>query len=274
MTTLHGTTKNDVLRGTNGHTSEFNDILYGYDGNDKLYGHGGNDLLFGGKGDDILFGGVGIDGMAGGQGNDLYKVDHPWDHVMEYGGQGQDTVEAFGNFWLPYDAEVEVLKLSDHSTENLSGSGNRFDNVVLGNQADNWLGGENGNDRLRGMKGNDTLIGGQGDDTLYGGQGDDLILHDFGSDHLYGNKGNDTFRFGEVNDLVWNNNDCFVFIGDFKIGEDKIELDWAAGEFNVWDWGDGSTGISVVGVEDYLCVKLVGVDAEAFKAAPDALTFI
>jgi Ca2+-binding RTX toxin-like protein len=58
----------------------------------------------------------------------------------------------------------EALKLWD---EEIDGTGNELDNVIVGNRADNTL---------MGLAGNDTLQGGEGEDTLIGGLGNDLYI--------------------------------------------------------------------------------------------------
>jgi Ca2+-binding RTX toxin-like protein len=73
-----GTTKNDILLGTNQ-----NSTLTGGSGNDVLLGMAGNDILNGGDGADVLIGGVGNDLIDGGTGNDTYLFS---------AGSGQDTI--------------------------------------------------------------------------------------------------------------------------------------------------------------------------------------
>lgn len=57
------------------------------------------------------------------------------------------------------------------SIDNVNGTGNSLDNVIIGNKANNTLDGSSGNDTLLGGDGNDTLLGGTGSDTLNGGGG-------------------------------------------------------------------------------------------------------
>ncbi len=68
--TISGSPKNDVLRGTSGA-----DRIYGRGGNDKLYGLGGNDYLNGGPGNDYLNGGPGADRIVCGAGKDTVVAD-------------------------------------------------------------------------------------------------------------------------------------------------------------------------------------------------------
>lgn len=112
MSTINGTSGNDVITGTAGddiingglgndriNGGAGNDVIYGgYGddtltgdaGNDQLYGDDGNDGMFGGGGDDLLFGGAGNDTMYGDGGNDTFYVGQGFDTVI--GGTGNDTV--------------------------------------------------------------------------------------------------------------------------------------------------------------------------------------
>jgi len=80
------------------------------------------------------------DQMAGGAGNDLYVVDSTLDAVTEAADEGIDTVDAKVSYTLADN--VENLRLV--GTTSISGTGNGFDNVLVGTDA------------LYGMDGNDT----------------------------------------------------------------------------------------------------------------------
>lgn len=202
--TLVGTPFNDVMFGGAG-----NDTIFGGAGNDKLFGGPGNDVLFGGSGNDRLVGdagndrldgGRGADRMEGGRGNDTYVVDNKRDQVIEKRGEGTDTVRASIDYKLPN--HVENLTLT--GSKAISGTGNGFDNVLIGNKASNVLDGAAGNDRLVGGAGNDTLIGGLGRDVLIGGEGRDTFVFNDVRESLPGAR-RDTIR-------------------DFERGRDKIDL--------------------------------------------------
>ena len=132
----------DVLQGGAG-----DDQLYGDIGNDLLEGGMDTDVLYGGFGDDTLRGGSGFDTMVGGTGDDTYEVDHDGDVVTEGLNAGVDTVRSSVAYRL--GANVENLILT--GTENLIGTGNELNNVLIGNSAANLL------------------IGGAGADTMMGG---------------------------------------------------------------------------------------------------------
>lgn len=152
-----------------------NNTLYGYGGNDVLHGGLGADILRGGDGDDVLFGdgvsgsaapaarvqtqtgeeaivGLTHDTMYGGVGNDTYEVREAGDIVIEYVGEGTDTVFSYVDGYT-LTANVEVLALAGSAR---TGIGNIDANTLIGNGLDN------------------TLIGGAGDDTLIGGLGNDV----------------------------------------------------------------------------------------------------
>lgn len=216
--TLYGEGGDDLLDGGTG-----NDKLYGGDGNDTLEGGNGLDLLSGGAGDDVLRGGegvdillgeagndvldggAGIDVMTGGSGNDRYIVDNAFDQIVEFGGGGTDTVESSVSFSLA--SLIASLGLSDvenltlTGAQNISGSGNKLDNLIIGNSGNNTLEGAAGNDKLDGGAGNDRLDGGVGNDELLGGLGDDVLLGGDGNDILRGGAGKNTLNGGAGNDV-------------------------------------------------------------------------
>ena len=157
-------------------------ILSGGDGNDILDGQGGNDTLYGGAGDDILNGGAANDTLYGGTGDDLYIVNTASDTVVEYAGEGNDTVQSTATYTLTDYVENLILA----GTANINGTGNSSDNIIWGNTGINVL---TGND------GADTIYGGAGNDTIYGGLDDDIIFGQAGVDTLYGGQGSDVFSF-------------------------------------------------------------------------------
>jgi len=163
--------------------------------NNKLIGNDGNNVLYGLAGNDILIGGAGADTMCGGFGNDWYSVDNAGDKVVEYAGRGRDRVNASVSYTL--GANVEDLVLS--GTDNINGTGNKFNNVIIGNS---------GNNILIGLAGKDRLNGGAGDDRLVGGGGNDILT---------GGAGADTFAFYSLRHGVDS-------ITDFVSGTDRIQL--------------------------------------------------
>ena len=163
--------------------SSQNDTFHAYNGNDSLYGKDGDDYLYGGDGNDKLNGGNGADTLIGGTGKDTYYVNTSSDLIVEGANAGYDTVISTTSFTL--GANIEKLNLT--GSQNLSGSGNQLDNIILGNGGKNTLQGYGGNDKLDGKAGADIMIGGTGNDTYiisnagdrvteYVGEGNDVVI--------------------------------------------------------------------------------------------------
>ncbi|MGH3103676.1 MAG: calcium-binding protein [Gaiellaceae bacterium] len=85
-TTITGTSRADVLRGSKGP-----DVIRGLAGADRLFGYGGNDRLEGGSGGDVLVGGPGRDVLRGGAGNDRINA-RDGERDLISCGLGRDTV--------------------------------------------------------------------------------------------------------------------------------------------------------------------------------------
>ena len=133
--------------------------------NNVLTGNAADNLLTSLAGNDTLNGGLGADTMQGGTGNDTYVVESSGDAVIEQAGEGTDLVQSS----ITYTLTDNVENLTLTGTQNLDGTGNALDNVIVGNSGDNLL---------IGLEGNDTLNGGQGVDTLIGGVGNDTYIID------------------------------------------------------------------------------------------------
>jgi Ca2+-binding RTX toxin-like protein len=185
MATIKGNAGDNTLRGTSGADTLLglagDDRLFGLAGDDLLQGDQGRDRLEGGDGNDRLDGGSGADRMLGGQGNDTYVVDNGGDRIVEEASQGIDTVESFITYTL--GANLENLTLV--GTRSVDGTGNRYNNIIIGNIGNNVLRGLAGNDRLDGNAGDDTLNGGPGDDYMIGGTGNDTYVVNSIGDRVY-----------------------------------------------------------------------------------------
>ncbi|MEO1402497.1 MAG: calcium-binding protein [Cyanobacteria bacterium J06635_1] len=166
-----------ILTGTAnnyGYGNALNNSITGNSGNNYLWGAAGNDFMYGLAGNDTMNGGTGADTMYGGTGNDTYYVDNVGDKVIEYAGQGYDTVRASVSETLSDNVERLILT----GTANISGYGNALSNIILGNSGNNYLWGAAGNDAMYGYAGNDTLNGGLGADSMHGGLGNDIYYVD------------------------------------------------------------------------------------------------
>jgi hypothetical protein len=161
---------NDTVLGNAG-----NDVMNGQDGDDSMDSGAGLDHLTGGDGHDTLLGGADADVLYGGAGDDVFHVDTLADLVIEFAGEGDDTVIANiddAGYYL--NQEIENLTLLGNTP---FGVGNALDNTITGSEAVNWLFGGAGNDTLNGKGGNDMLFGVVGADTFVfeRGTGGDLI---------------------------------------------------------------------------------------------------
>ena len=112
---------------------------------------------------------------------------------------------------LPNLASISSSSSWDFSRSFSAGDGNDViqggdgGDSINGGPGNDWLFGLTGNDNLGGSSGNDILAGGDGSDTLSGGEGRDIFI--FTTTEL------GTSRTGEHD-----------VIGDFKQGEDKIDV--------------------------------------------------
>jgi len=162
--TLIGTDGNNLLRGLEGgdhlQGQGGNDTLEGGGGSDNLIGREGDDTLRGELGDDSLSGGIGADTMIGGEGNDhYYIVDDANDVVIEFGGEGNDTVWSGVSWTLTAGADVETLRaISEAGGDPINLTGNANGNVVIGNSGSNVIAGGDGNDFLTGLGGRDQFL--------------------------------------------------------------------------------------------------------------------
>jgi len=236
----YGGHSNDTLRGNNGNDilygEEGDDIVKGDDGDDVLSGASGYDKIYGGAGNDVIDGGDGKDYMVGGTGDDIYFVDLNSDQVVEYGGEGTDTIySALTRYVLPNYVENFIF----------TGAGGVD---ITGNDSSNRLVGGAGADLMAGKLGGDTYVvdnagdvvielAGEGVDTvetslagytlaenlenltytgsgrftgngnaasntLIGGSEADRLDGKGGADVMQGGAGNDTYVVDHVGDVV------------------------------------------------------------------------
>jgi Ca2+-binding RTX toxin-like protein len=129
-----------------------------------LTGNAGVDDLFGREGNDTLRGGSGLaNTLLGQEGNDTYIVEAQGDTVIEFAGQGIDTVQtALSSFVLRDNVENLIYTGSGIFT----GIGSIDDNGMTGGAGADFLSGLNGNDILTSGSGADLLLGGNGADQF------------------------------------------------------------------------------------------------------------
>ncbi|MDD5385164.1 MAG: Ig-like domain-containing protein, partial [Gallionella sp.] len=216
-----GTANADTLLGT-----DKSEHIYGLAGNDTINAGARDDYIEGGAGNDVIDGGAGADVMYGGTGNDTYHVDNAGDQVIEnLMGTTYSSVKYVwtpsGYIAVPYDYVIadsgdtvnasvsftlgnNLENLNLTGADNIDGTGNALDNVIVGNDGNNLLSGGAGVDWLDGGAGNDTLSGGTGDDTLWGGADADAMAGGAGSDTYYVDNAGDqvTENLNEGWDLV------------------------------------------------------------------------
>ena len=190
--------------------------------NASIRGGAGNDTLIGGAGNDTLNGGTDADSMVGGLGNDTYVVDSLLDKVTEaanaFTGGGDDLVQSTVNFSL--GANIENLTLI--GADNINGTGNALNNIMIGNNGNNIINGGAGNDNLNGGNGSDALIGGLGNDTLTGGAG---------SNRLDGGAGDDLYNISSATDIITDTgggidrvSTSVQLLGDLSAGIENLDL--------------------------------------------------
>ena len=206
--TLGSSVENLYLSGSgayNGYGNALNNTIWGNSNNNALYGQAGNDIIYAGGGNDYINGGTGADKMYGGTGSDRYIVDNAGDQVIEYAGQGTDTVYSYVTSHS-LSSSVENLYISGSGAYH--GYGNALSNFISGNSNNNYLFGRAGNDSIYGHAGNDSLYGEAGNDRLFGGTGNDYLVAGTGRDTLTGFGGGTNER-----DTLVGDNDGQLFAG-------------------------------------------------------------
>ena len=203
--------------GANLFTAATNDLwtINGLGGADTLTGNASADVIYGGSGNDTLDGAGGADVLYGGIGNDIFFIDNLGDRIIEYYGEGTDQAYASVDFTM----DVNLEKLTQTGTADISATGNDFANTITGNSGNNALYGGVGGDLLVGMDGDDLLYGQDGNDFLQGGAGNDLLVGGAGLDELTGGAGADRFLFDSL--TVSADRDT---VKDFAANEDLFVL--------------------------------------------------
>jgi serralysin len=132
-------------------------VITGGLGADTLAGRGGNDTIMGGAG--------AANTLIGDGGDDIFIVVVAGDTIVEYAGDGTDTVRTALNTYTLRD-NVENLVFT--GVGGFAGAGSADANVMTGGASA---------DSLSGLDGADILIGGAGADLLIGGNGADQFRY-------------------------------------------------------------------------------------------------
>ncbi len=206
-------------------------------------GNSTNNVLIGNDGDNILDGSTGSDTLIGGDGSDTYVIDSIGDLIQEKAGEGVDTVQSAVAFSL--DPYLENLTLTGASA--INGTGNAYNNILIGNTAANLL---------TGLDGNDTLDGGTGADTLIGGIGNDIYTVDNAGDVITENASEGTDSVNASISYTLSNNLEYLFLtGSSNInGTGNTLNNWLVGNSGTNlltalagdDTLDGGTGVDTL----------------------------
>ncbi|MBI4937526.1 MAG: putative Ig domain-containing protein, partial [Nitrosomonadales bacterium] len=199
----------------------------------KITGNDANNTLAGGGGNDEIVGAYGADIMLGGAGDDICYVDNTGDTVIEYAGEGTDSVYSFISYTLGANTEKLYLLNSDA----INAFGNELDNTVKGNTGANLVYGGAGNDYVSGRDGNDVMQGVAGDDTLYDIAGRDLFDGGADTDSLTGGADNGLFAGGAGNDTISAGDGTDIIV--FNKGDGQDTLYGGIGTDNALSLGGG-----------------------------------
>ncbi len=180
-----------------------------------LNGNSGANVLSGLGGADEINGGAGADTMIGGAGNDSFYIDNVLDVVIELNGLvgGYDRVLSS----ITLDNQLNLTNVEDMyllGTDNISVTGNAFNNRLHGNTGNNLMNGGDGNDEIFGDFPTGDILDLRGDDTIYGGAGNDSIYGSGGGhNELYGGEGNDVLGGNAFDTLVGGNGNDIYRLG-------------------------------------------------------------
>lgn len=182
--------------------------VIGTNQDDWIKGDVKSNVLNGGDGNDYLDGGAGIDTLIGGNGDDTYVVDNTDDIITETmlvkaklkDAGGHDTVQSSADSYT-LSNYIEDLELK--GSDNINGTGNDGNNLLIGND---------GNNILDGGAGKDTMLGGNGDDTYIVDNAGDVVKEI----DITGNptSGNDTVESSATYSLTYKDKVLNAIVGN------------------------------------------------------------
>ena len=240
--TLIGGAGNDNLTGGDGadvfvwNKGDGNDKITDYANEDKIsingttvkkFAKSGNDLVLRlASGDKITVVGGAEDGKFINYTDDngpatypkVWEVNEKGTSVSLLSAYSADSFDVTANEDFGTTARTIDASAVDHD---LSITGNKQNNVIIGADGDNVIDGGKGKDKIYGGAGNNTLIGGAGNDTLTGGEGDNVFeyANGDGNDVITNYKSGDVIQLtsGTVRSAVLTGNDYVFTVGKGKI---------------------------------------------------------
>ncbi|MBD3879563.1 MAG: hypothetical protein SR1Q5_07765 [Quinella sp. 1Q5] len=243
--TIEGGTGNDVLTGGDG-ADVF--VWNKGDGNDKILDYANEDTISI-SGDTVkgtttigeniilkLASGKNIS-VIGGKDHFITYIDEDGEHVYPENPIVVNPKKTAVTLLAGYSADTfDVTSYDDFGTtarsidasavdHDLTITGNKQKNVIIGADGDNIIDGGAGADKLYGGSGNNTLIGGKGNDTLEGGTGSNVFVYENGggNDVITNYKSGDVIQVsGTVSGAGFNDNAPNDYV--FTVGEGKITL--------------------------------------------------
>lgn len=231
----------------------------------------GNDL------DNYLDGGAyigipsGIDTLIGGKGNDVYIIDDTAEVIIEYAGEGVDTVYARADYTLASNIENLILQAFTSGRRANNGYGNDLNNKITGSYLANLIEGRGGDDILLGSPeeqdfAQDTLIGGQGDDAYYIYDTFDIVMEQAG-------QGTDTV-YSSVDYTLHAHVEKLILTGDARYGYGNDLANTIYGTDIAGNYLDGGLGADTLiggGNDDTYIVDNLDVIIEAAGGGTDTV---
>jgi Ca2+-binding RTX toxin-like protein len=157
--------------------------------------------------------------VLGGQGDDIFYVSSRKIDLVEYAGEGYDTVKSTVSYKLGDNFESLVLL----GRANIDGIGTGLADTIQGNAGNNLIKGLAGNDVLRGGAGTDRLVGGADSDIFQfvkGDQTDIIVDYVDGTDKIQ-ILGTGFHSFNQLKPHIEEHGpDTWILLG----GDDKIVL--------------------------------------------------